>query len=270
MTTADALQSVDQLARAWQAFVLDHGASTGQEVDVSDLPGMAVRWADSEFTFWNALTLTEDAVSADLLDERLHGAAEYLRGRSRAGLLWLFEDLLDPPARAGLAGAVERAGLTPAMRGWGMAGDILPIPEPVGSPLRFERVRTDEGLRAYADLNSRAYGLPLSDGRDGLDRSRLWTSDRMFTYLGLRDGVPVTAASTIEVDGCLFLALVATAPEEQHKGYGEAVVRKVLHEGAEATGATRATLHATEAGAPVYRRLGYRQVADLGFYALKG
>ena len=32
----------------------------------------------------------------------------------------------------------------------------------------FERVTTEEHLRAYADINSRAYGFPLEDGRDGL------------------------------------------------------------------------------------------------------
>jgi GNAT superfamily N-acetyltransferase len=50
----------------------------------------------------------------------------------------------------------------------------------------------------------------------------------MYTYLGLKDGVPVSAAATVESNGCLFLALVATAPEHQRKGYGEATVRKAL------------------------------------------
>ena len=38
---------------------------------------------------------------------------------------------------------------------------------------------------------------------------------------------------------------------------------------AKATGLTRATLHATMAGAPVYDRIGYRKVANIGFYGLK-
>ena len=128
-----------------------------------------------------------------------------------------------------------------------MSGDFLPIPEPNHPRLRFVRVTTEDELMAYADLNSRAYGMPLEAGRDGLGGSALWKSG-MYTFLGLEDGVPVSAAATVETNGCLFLALVATAPEAQRKGYGEATVRKALFEGAKATGLTRTVLHATMAG----------------------
>ena len=91
----------------------------------------------------------------------------------------------------------------------------------------------------------------------------------MYAYLGIENGVPVSAAATVETDGCLFVALVATAPEAQRQGYGEATTRKALFEGAKATGLTRATLHATLAGAPVYERIGLKKVATMGFYGLK-
>ncbi|HLJ04818.1 MAG TPA: GNAT family N-acetyltransferase, partial [Acetobacteraceae bacterium] len=132
----------------------------------------------------------------------------------------------------------------------------------------FVRVRTEEQLMAFADLNSRAYAMPLEAGRDGLAGSVLWKSG-MFSYLGLEDGVPVAAAATVATGNCLFLALVATAPEAQRKGYGEATVRKALFEGGRATGLTRTVLHATLAGTPVYQRIGYRKVASIGFFGLK-
>jgi predicted GNAT family acetyltransferase len=90
----------------------------------------------------------------------------------------------------------------------------------------------------------------------------------MYAYIGLENGVPVSAAATVETNGCLFLALVATAPEAQRKGYADATVRKALFEGAKATGLTRTVLHATMAGAPVYERIGYRRVATIRFYGL--
>lgn len=134
--------------------------------------------------------------------------------------------------------------------------------------LAFVRVTTDGHLRAYADLDARACGFPLEDGRDGLLGSRLWKDD-VYAYLALRDGVPVACAAAVEADGRLFVVLVATDPEWRRRGYGEAVTRKALHEGARATGLTRATLHATAAGAPVYPRIGFRQNSPMGFYALK-
>ena len=261
--SSEAIESVQQLADTWRAFITDCGRG-----ELRDLPGTVIRWADSKFPFWNMITLTDQGADSRLLDERLEQATAYMRRQTQPGLIWLFEDLLDPAARAGLAQAAGRAGLSRALSGFGMAGDIPPIVEPAHPNLEFVRVTTEQQLLAYADLNSRAYGMPLESARDGLGGSKLWKTG-MFTYLGLANGVPVSAAATIAVNGCLFLALVATAPEAQRKGYGEATVRKSLYEGAKATGLTRTTLHATMAGAPVYERIGYRKVANIGFYGLK-
>ncbi|MYX39892.1 GNAT family N-acetyltransferase [Streptomyces sp. SID89] len=262
---AESIESMEQLAAVWRAMVRDRDP----DADVRDLPGLAVRWADCRFAFWNCVTLTEVGADAALVAERLRQAAEIMRAKKQPGFLWLFEDLLDGGARAGLAEAAERAGLQYAFPGTGMAGDLLPVPDPSHPDLTFVRVRTDDHLRAYADINSRAYGFPSEEGRDGLVGSALW-KDEVYAYLGLRDGVPVTCAGAVEAQGRLFVVLVATLPEWERRGYGEAVTRKALHEGARATGLTRATLHATAAGAPVYPRIGFRPNSPMHFYSLKG
>ncbi|MFD3687022.1 GNAT family N-acetyltransferase [Nocardiopsis sp. NPDC058631] len=261
----ESIESMEQLAAAWRTMVLDRDA----DADVRDLPGIAVRWADCRFAFWNCVTLTDVGADAALVEERLTRAADIMRSKTRPGFLWLFEDLLGEDARAGARAGAERAGLEYAFSGTGMAGDLLPVAEPSHPDLAFVRVTTDEQVRAYADLNSRAYGFPLEDGRDGLLGSALWKQG-VYAYLGLRDGVPVTCAGAVEVQGRLFVALVATDPEWQRRGYGEAVTRKALHEGGRATGLTRATLHATEAGTPVYPRIGFRPNSPVHFYGLKG
>ncbi|MFJ4080427.1 GNAT family N-acetyltransferase [Streptomyces iakyrus] len=260
---AESVESMEQLATVWRAMVLDRDP----DADVRDLPGIAVRWADCRFAFWNCVTLTDVGADAGLLKERLDEAAGIMRSKSRAGFLWVFEDLLDDGARAALGAAAEQAGLQYAFPGTGMAGDLLPVPDPVHPELTFVRVDDDDLLRAYADINARAYGFPLEDGRDGLAGSSWWKSG-VFAYLGLRDGVPVTCAATVEADGRLFVVLVATDPAWERRGYGEAVTRKALYEGARATGLTRATLHATAAGAPVYPRIGFRPNSPMRFYAL--
>lgn len=259
------IESVEQLADAWRGMVLDRDP----DADVRDLPGIAVRWADCGFAFWNCVTLTDVGADAELLGQRLVQVADIMRAKRHPGFLWLFEDLLADDARAVLDAAAERAGLHHAFPGTGMAGDLLPVAEPTHPDLTFVRVTTDDQLLAYADLNSRAYGFPLEDGRDGLAGSTLW-KDGVHAYLGLRDGVPVTCAASVEAAGRLFVALVATDPDCQRKGYGEAVTRKVLYEGGRATGLTRATLHATVAGAPVYRRIGFEPNSTVHFYGLKG
>lgn len=262
---AESVESMEQLVTGWRTLVLDRDPGA----DVRDLPGVAVRWADSRFAFWNCAVLTEVDADPGLVEERLERAAGVMRSKRRPGFLWVFEDLLSEEARAGLRSAAGRAGLEFAFPGTGMAGDLLPLPEPAHPDLEFVRVTTEEHLLAYADLNSRAYGFPLEDGRDGLAGSALW-KDGVYAYLGLRDGVPVTCAGAVEADGRLFVVLVATDPAWERRGYGEAVTRKALYEGGRATGLVRATLHATEAGAPMYPRIGFAPNSPVHFYGLKG
>ncbi|WP_331450520.1 GNAT family N-acetyltransferase [Streptomyces prasinus] len=260
----DSVESVEQLTAAWRILVLDRNP----DADVRDLPGIAVRWADCRFPFWNCVTLTGDGTGAGPVEGLLNEAAEIMRSKKHPGFLWVFEDLLGDEAHAALGPAAARAGLVHAFPGTGMAGDLLPVPEPSHPDLAFVRVATGEHLRAFADVNSLAYGFPPEDGRDGLTWSLLW-KHRVYAYLGVRNGTPVTCAATMEVEGRLFVLLVATDPQWQRRGYGEAVTRKALHEGAAATGATRATLHATAAGAPVYPRIGFEPNSPMRFYALK-
>ncbi|MFD9871203.1 GNAT family N-acetyltransferase [Streptomyces niveus] len=261
----DSIESVEQLSVVWRAMVLDRDPGA----DVRDLPGLAVRWADCRFPFWNCVALTDVGADAEVVGERLGQAAEIMRAKERPGFLWVFEDLLGEEALAGLAAAAGRVGLAYAFPGVGMAGNLLPLPEPAHPDLTFVRVSTEEHLRAYADLNSRAYGFALEDGRDGLLGSALW-KERVYAYLGMRDGVPVTCAGSVEAEGRLFVVLVATDPAWERRGYGEAVTRKALYEGGRATGLSRATLHATAAGAPVYPRIGFRPNSPMRFYGLTG
>ncbi|MEU0743068.1 GNAT family N-acetyltransferase [Streptomyces sp. NPDC006134] len=261
---ADSIESMQQLAAVWRVMVLDRAP----DADVRDLPGIAVRWADCRFAFWNCVTLTDTGADARVVGRRLRQAADIMRAKTHPGFLWVFEDLLEDGARATLDSAAEEAGLAYVFPGTGMAGNLLPLPEPAHPDLTFVRVTTDEHLRAYADINARAYGFPLEHGRDGLVGSALW-KDQVYAYLGVRDGTPVTCAATVETEGCLFVVLVATDPAHERRGYGEAVTRKALYEGGRATGLTRAALHATAAGAPVYPRIGFEPNSPMRFYSLK-
>lgn len=258
------IESMQQLMVGWRTLTLDQNAAA----DVRDLPGMAVRWAESRFSFWNCVTLTDVGIGRARLEAQLSQAAEIMRGKSRTGFLWVFDDALTDDARKVLTLTAEQAGLSFALSATGMAGNVLPIPEPVHPKLTFVRVSATDHLRSYADLNSRAYGFPPEDTRDGFRQSELWTKD-MFAYIGFEDGNPVTCAATLPADDRLLVVLVATAPEAQRQGYGEAITRKALYEGWRASGLTRATLHATAAGAPVYRRIGFAPNSPISFYSLR-
>jgi len=255
-----AVESKNHLITTWAGLVRDRGG----QISVDD--GVSRIWADSTFGFWNAVTLNGTDIAADALGDQLSRAASFMSGRSRAGYLWVFEELLSPQARQDLLALADKSGLELAFSGRGMAGDV-PVPEPHHPELEFRRVATDDDLAAYGHLNALAYGMSPEAGRAALAGSALWRREA-YAFIALRDGVPVSCAATIGTDDALFLALVATDPAQTRRGYGAAVTRKAIHEGFAQTGKSRVVLHATQAGQPVYERMGYRPNTPIHFFQL--
>ena len=81
-------------------------------------------------------------------------------------------------------------------------------------------------------------------------------------YVGEVDAVAVSTALTVPApEGAVAVFNVATPPAHQRNGYGAAVTAHVIAE-ALASGARWAWLQSSEAGLPVYQRLGFRTVED--------
>jgi GNAT superfamily N-acetyltransferase len=70
------------------------------------------------------------------------------------------------------------------------------------------------------------------------------------------DGTPAAASGVYVLGATAGVYNVATPPEHRSKGYGAALTAAAARLGAE-RGATRSILQASEAGEPVYRRMGY-------------
>jgi hypothetical protein len=255
----EAIESMSQFASMWKTLT-----RTLPGVDLTDRKGAAIRWADHTFPFWNCIFLTEE-LDQNALSVHLQEGARYMRQKSQSGLLWVCEELLSDSAKESLPSLLQEAQLEMALPVTGMAGEMFPLHTAVPSTLRLERVTNHAMLQEYIDINCDAYGLPLAAGESALD-PEIWLN--AYSYLGYEGDRAVTAASAIVNEGCLFLALVATRAEARGKGYAEAVVRQALQAGHEATGLTRTILHATDAGFPVYKRVGYYKTASILAYKL--
>jgi predicted acetyltransferase len=73
----------------------------------------------------------------------------------------------------------------------------------------------------------------------------------------------VSTASVVESEGVLYVALVATRPDMERRGFAEATMRNALSAASEATGYRKTCLHATQAGLPVYERMEYTPVTRI-------
>ncbi len=254
---------MEQFTSAWKVFVGEHPSA-----DIVDRPGLSIRWNASSFPFWHAVFITEQVGDAEALAHLIHEASEYMQMKSEAGLLWICEDYLGGSAQESLQSIITKEKFEPALTATGMAGEILPLTCLSHPALRVERVTETDQLIAYADINSEAYGIPIEWGRSGLGKSKLWKT-AFYSYLGYEGNRPMSAASAVVNDGIIFLALVATRPDAQHKGYAEVVVRHALQAAHEATGLTKTVLHASDAGLPVYRRVGYHKTCKILAYRLR-
>ena len=223
---------------------------------------MAIRWAGTTFPFYNLLFLNELVSEADVLRAKTQEAAGYLQARSQAGVFVVFPDHLSGAAKANFPEILAEAKLAPVIPLTGMAGTIFPLSAPGHPNLHFVRIDDGATIRSFAELNCVAYNLPIGTAASVTQDRSPW-KEHAYGYLAYEGDKAVATATVIINEGCLFLFLVATLPEAQRKGYGEAVVRHALQAAHGATGLQRTALHATEAGYPIYARLGYKPTTKL-------
>ena len=107
-----------------------------------------------------------------------------------------------------------------------------------------------------AEVNEAAYFASAQGGYFGPALARYSARP----YLARLDGRPACTVVIEDTDGDAYVQLVATRPEAQRRGLAGELLRLALAEARE-RGMHTTTLEATAAGAPVYGRLGYR---DLG------
>jgi GNAT superfamily N-acetyltransferase len=262
-TEIKAAESLHQFVTAWKLI-----GKPFPEADLLDRPGVAVSWANISFPFYNTFFLTEPLTDTLLLKERVREAAAYMRANQNPGWLVVCLDYLSGPAKDNLAAIMAQERLAPSVPMTGMAGDILPLESSVNPALRFARIWDEATIQDFAEINCVSYNIPIKSALSLVTEHTLW-QQHAYGFVAYEGDRPVATATAIVNEGCLFLFLVATMPEVRRKGYAGAVVRHALNTAYAATGIRRTVLHATEAGRPVYLRLGYQPTAKFMGYMME-
>jgi GNAT superfamily N-acetyltransferase len=188
---------------------------------------------------------------------RAGGALDYFEGRDHGWLFIVCPEWARGEAGDALAATLSGAGLVPAFQLAGMSADALAKPRhPLPADLEVRPVTNKEQLHAILDLNCVANHMPIEMGRTSITRPDYWSEPR-YGYVGYVNGAAVAAGGLFVVDGVSYIAWMATAEAHRGKGYAEVIMRHALEHERQRSGVTRTVLHATAAGEPVYRRLGY-------------
>ena len=207
--------------------------------------------------FFNVALVTDSSVSAETLSAAGQRACDWASTRAAPWLLVVTHETL--VAGTDAVAALESCGMVPLMPLTGMIAPHVAPPSNVPSELQLMRPQDDDRCAAIVDVNGLAYGMDLEAAKAILGKQAFWSGH--YPAIGLVDGAPACTAVVMMVDGYRYVALVATDPARQRRGYGELVMRHALALSALAHGDGPTTLHATEAGRPIYERMGYLPIA---------
>lgn len=151
----------------------------------------------------------------------------------------------------------------------GMAADLQTLNEVQAPPnLRIEQVRDEAGLQAWA----RTLALGFGEG----EREANWVRD-VYRVIGLGEDSPFrhylaylgdtpAATASLFLDGSTAgIYFVMSVPAARRQGIGGAVTLAALR-AARDLGYRVAVLGSSQAGYPLYRRLGFAEYCAIGIY----
>ena len=206
--------------------------------------------------FFNASIVTGRDHSAASLDGLGRSALEWAAPRGVPWLLVVTRETLQPGIDA--AATLDRCGFAPLMALTGMvAEEVASSPPPAGLAVRT--AASDADCVAIFDVNAAAYEMDFNAANPIWGRRAWWQNHSV--SLGYIEDRAVSAAAVLMVEGYRYVALVATVPGQRRRGFADAAMRHALEESRRCNGDSPTFLHATEAGRPVYERMGYRPVS---------
>ncbi|MCW3097612.1 MAG: hypothetical protein JWL77_3230 [Chthonomonadaceae bacterium] len=244
--------SIRQICGAWQVMCAVIPGCT-----VATGAGIEYIFSGLPLVLFNVAVVTQRDVSEEALKSYGREACAWAAPREVPWQFIVTHETLEPGVDA--VAALDDCGLTPMMSLTGMrTQQVAPITSvPAGLDLRVPE--DDAGCGAIFDINGAAYGMDLEAGRETLGVRSFWKDH--FPVLGLVDGKPVSSAAVMMVDGHRYVGMVATDADHRRRGYADAVMRRALEISAQAHGEQPTVLHASDAGRPVYERMGYTTIA---------
>lgn len=249
----DVALSIRQFAGAWRLMCADAPSAA---VAVTD--GVEYVFAGAPVPFFNIALVTGRGLTADDLQRLGREACEWAAPHGVPWLLIVTHERL--AAGTDAASALEACGLIPAIPMTGMrAQQLTPAAAPPPAGLTLGVTADDAACAAIVDVNAVAYAMDLEAAKPLVGRQDFWKDH--VAVVGVADETPASSAAVLMVNGYRYVALVATRPEQQRRGFADATMRHALDVSAQREGDRPTFLHATDAGRPVYERMGYQPVS---------
>jgi hypothetical protein len=230
----------------WQSDALFFGGSPrGEVVERHDLHLSSCGFPTAEFN--RAFLKRPDGD----LPAAIARAEEHF---ARAGLPFCFSVRSDWEDRCGPA--LHAAGYAAQNSSPAMLLEPVRDGAPETPGLEIRRVRSADELQIYRETAFEGFGLPKQLAGLYLTE-QLLGAPGVELYLGRVDGAPVSTSCLIQTAGVAGIYWVATLASHRGRGLGEALTWAAVR-GGMLQGCRVASLQASEMGAPVYGRMGFR------------
>ena len=233
--------------------------------EVRELPGVSIASAGVAFQMFNAAFLSRPVETEAELARCILLPSLQFNTRGLEWSFWVCEDWLAPKAHRRLRQVFERYGLRRTVELPGMVTEKIRPPTRQLPEIEVRRVRDSRTGDDFRGIGSVCFHVPIVWFNEVFDHESVW--ERFAGYVGYVDGVPVATAATVACGDTIGVYNVATLPDHQHRGYGEAVMRHALAEAERERPARPVVLQSTEAGLRLYERMGFRTVARFSVYA---
>lgn len=245
--------SLTQFAGAWNLWC---EAAPGHII--REEAGIHYAYSGCPIPFFNVALLTGRDLSAADLDQQARQATAWFADKPVPWLLVVTHERLQGDTAP--APVLDACGFGEVMPLTGMiAAGVASRPDmPEGLHLIDDP--DDDTCASALDVNSAAYAMDLSAGKAFMGARRFW-GDHVLV-VGRAGEAAVTSTAVLMVDGYRYVALVATDPAYQRRGFADAAMRRALERSASVHGERPTVLHATAAGRPVYERMGYTTIAN--------
>ena len=117
-----------------------------------------------------------------------------------------------------------------------------------------------EGVAAHIQAAATGFDMP-ADWLRQLITDDLARHPDVRLYAGYLDGEPVVAGLGIQSGTTIGIYSIATVPDARRRGFGAAMTQHIVDDGVR-DGCDVAVLQASEAGKPIYERMGFRTVIE--------
>lgn len=246
------------------------GEATGTG-NVTSLPGAIAIYCGLNYGVFN-IALLEQPVEKGWrqpgLEDRLNGIGRHFRERATNWSFWLCEDFLDTPGQKRARQVMNQAGLRPISYPPGMIAPALAQPRRPLPDLELRPVNDVPTRQAFCDVTSICFEIPIAISQQVYTPPQAWAGAYQ-GFVGFANGRPTSIVATVTTAGVIGIYSLGTIPQARGQGYGEATMRAAVAAARSKTGLERVVLQSTEAGYPLYRRMGFQDATRFTVYLTK-